>query len=174
MAFGTEQENDADPEVEEREDADREPRSHAELRRNWQRLTRPGGRGRGAGPWQIPAPEWLGTAAIAVLLGGFLVAAAALMTGSMVVWFLMFGLIGYWFVVRADLPWWSGAVVALLAVFVANHSLGWLVLHGGLGTAVDGLRLAAADVGQRGGASVLLVPVVLGAAGGFVARHVRW
>ena len=49
MAFGTERETDTDPEVEEREDADREPRSHEELRRNWQRLTRPGGRGRGAG-----------------------------------------------------------------------------------------------------------------------------
>ena len=61
--------------------------------------------------------------------------------------------------------------MALLAVFEANHALGWLVLHGGLGTVVDGLRLAASDVGQRGGGSAVLVPTLLGAAGGFVARH---
>lgn len=156
----------------------REPVSHGEMRRRWAAARREqGGGGATGGPQRlrIILPPWAGHALLVVFLGGFLVALAALLSGSILVWYGMFAVLGGWLVRGRSLPWWAGAAVALAALPVANHSLAFLVTHGGLGMIGAALRLGLSSIGTvQSGRGAVLVPVALGAAGGFLAAHVEW
>lgn len=161
---------DARPDGAEQDEA---PPSHAEIRKRWAEAQRNNGETHGAAPMRIVLPSWFGHALLVVLLGGFGVALAAMLTGSILAWYAMFLVIGFWMARGSGAPWWVGAIVALAAVPVANRSLEMLVTHGGFNMLGNALSLAASGAGRHSGWSVYGLPMLLGAIGGFVAHHVQ-
>jgi hypothetical protein len=138
--------------------------SYSTIRRRWRELNP-----RTAGEiWHSAIRGLVVPCGAATILGGVAVAAAALFTRSDLVWYGMFLLIGYLLINATGLSWWVAAITGFPTLLVANHTLPWLILHGGLGMLGNGFVLMLSGPALTG-PLVWAAPVGLSAVGGAIA-----